>query len=74
MIGVKIEGLIAVAACLLPQALAQDEEELCYGAGSIVGAVIGTLLITLGCLAGTFFWKNIYKDREGELMKIYCVI
>lgn len=38
----------------------------CYGAGSIVGAVFLTLIVTIGLLCVAFYlWKFYWKSRKG---------
>lgn len=59
---------LTIFAAALHRARAQDQvEDICYGTESVVVAVVGTLIVTLGLLtAGLFLYRSYWKTREGE--------
>ncbi|KAK6623039.1 hypothetical protein RUM43_008891 [Polyplax serrata] len=61
---------LTIFAAALNRARAQDQvEDICYGTESVVVAVIGTLIVTLGLLtAGLFLYRSYWKTREGTLL------
>lgn len=58
---------LAVTFCLISYVNAQEEIETCYGPGSIVGAIIGTLLITIALFAtSVLLYKMYWRSRKGK--------
>ncbi|EEB16772.1 hypothetical protein Phum_PHUM436610 [Pediculus humanus corporis] len=69
-----LKNYLILGICFLCQTFAQDQvEDGCYGAESVVVAVIGTLIVTLGLLAGgLFLFKNYWRNRDEFLCACAC--
>jgi hypothetical protein len=47
------------------------QESVCYSAGSVAGAVVGTLLVTLVLVALAYLiWRMYYRIRRGKYGKL----
>jgi uncharacterized membrane protein len=61
-----LQGFRVLLALTYVVQVARAQQDECYTSGSIVGAVIGTLIVlALFFAAGYLFWKYYWKRRQG---------
>lgn len=59
-VGIKVVFLLVVQGVLA-------QETTCYSAGSVAGAVVGTLLVTLTLVALAYLvWRIYWRSRRGK--------
>lgn len=63
--GVGIEVVFLLMLMMMQEVLA--EEATCYSAGSVAGAVVGTLLVTLTLVGLAYLlWRIYWRSRRGK--------
>jgi hypothetical protein len=64
-VGVKVVFLLMTQGVLA-------QEVICYSAGSVAGAVVGTLLVTLALVGLAYlFWRMYWRIRRGKSGNIF---